>query len=81
MRIFIFGLLGVVLQQFCYSQQSNTPLFTLISSRQTNIQFSNDIRDDDNATILAYEYIYNGGSFAVGDINNDGLPDIFLVPI
>ena len=78
MRIFIFGLTGIVLQQFCYSQQSNAPLFTLVSSRQTNIRFSNDIREDNNANILAYEYFYNGGGVAVGDINNDGLPDIFF---
>ena len=64
--------------QSCYSQQSKAPLFTLLSPGQTNIQFSNDIREDNNANILAYEYFYNGGGVAVGDINNDGFPDIFF---
>ncbi|QEC65697.1 RNA-binding protein [Mucilaginibacter ginsenosidivorans] len=58
-----------------YSQQ---PLFKLLSSKETDIKFSNDINETESLNVLSYEYFYNGGGVAVGDINNDGLPDIFF---
>jgi hypothetical protein len=54
-------------------------LFELLTPKQTNIKFGNHINETENANVLAYEYFYNGGGVAVGDINNDGLEDIFLV--
>ncbi|MGZ3949226.1 MAG: VCBS repeat-containing protein, partial [Flavisolibacter sp.] len=54
------------------------PLFTLLSPKQTGISFSNEIKEDEAQNVLAYEYFYNGGGVAVGDINNDGLDDIFF---
>ena len=59
---------------FLNSQLSaQTPLFKLLSPLETNIRFSNDINESENLNVLAYEYFYNGGGVAVGDINNDGL--------
>jgi enediyne biosynthesis protein E4 len=55
------------------------PLFELLTPKQTNIKFENHISESENLNVLAYEYFYNGGGVAVGDINNDGLEDIFLV--
>src|SRR5688572_25498336 len=55
------------------------PLFELLTPSQTNIQFVNRINENEYLNVLAYEYVYNGGGVAVGDINNDGLEDIFLV--
>ncbi|HEX6846634.1 MAG TPA: VCBS repeat-containing protein [Chitinophagaceae bacterium] len=60
------------------AQPGSRPLFTLLSSKETGINFSNEINEDSSINVLAYEYFYNGGGVAVGDINNDGLPDIFL---
>jgi enediyne biosynthesis protein E4 len=54
------------------------PLFELLSPKQTNIKFENHISESENLNVLAYEYFYNGGGVAVGDINNDGLEDLFL---
>jgi enediyne biosynthesis protein E4 len=54
------------------------PLFSLISPLESGIYFSNDIEEDIKYNITAYDYYYNGGGVAVGDINNDGLPDIFF---
>jgi hypothetical protein len=54
------------------------PLFKILNSQQTNIHFSNSISENENLNVLSYEYFYNGGGVAVGDINNDGLPDLFF---
>ena len=51
-------------------------LFTSIPSQQSGIRFENKIRESSEGNVLNYEYFYNGGGVAVGDLNNDGLPDI-----
>src|SRR6267378_4413863 len=53
-------------------------LFTSASSEITGIHFSNTITIGDSLTLNGFEYIYNGGGVAVGDINNDGLEDIYF---
>lgn len=60
------------------STHAAKPLFELLSSKETNIDFSNNVLDSENRNVLNYEYFYNGGGVAVGDINNDGLEDIFF---
>jgi hypothetical protein len=55
------------------------PLFELLPPKQTSITFTNRINETENLNVLAYEYFYNGGGVAVGDLDNDGLEDIFLV--
>jgi enediyne biosynthesis protein E4 len=66
----------------CFTTISTTaqaPLFELLTPKQTNIKFENHINETENLNVLAYEYFYNGGGVAVGDLNNDGLEDLFLV--
>jgi enediyne biosynthesis protein E4 len=52
--------------------------FNNVDSNVSGIDFSNDLVSSGNLNIIEYLYYYNGGGVAVGDINNDGLDDIYL---
>ncbi|MEZ0484655.1 VCBS repeat-containing protein [Fibrella aquatica] len=54
------------------------PLFTLLSPDQTGITFANNLTEGLNTNVLMYEYFYNGGGVAVGDLNGDGFDDIYF---
>jgi enediyne biosynthesis protein E4 len=54
-------------------------LFELMPGSKTGISFKNVITESATHNALTYENLYNGGGVAVGDINNDGLDDIYMV--
>lgn len=58
--------------------QKEGSLFSTPSSEETGIDFINTLTESDDLNILDYLYFYNGGGVSLGDINNDGLVDIFL---
>src|SRR4051812_42117160 len=70
--LFLFALLYI---SAC--SQPDTYFISLPASK-TNIKFENHPVQRPDLGILNYIYYYNGGGVAVGDVNNDGLPDIYF---
>ncbi len=68
----------------CYTQIQNKEtnkkkkLFTLLSPDQTGITFNNTITYNKDLNIFIYEDFHSGAGVGIGDINNDGLPDIYF---
>ena len=52
--------------------------FELLSAEKTGIDFNNGIKESETLNHIYYSQIYNGAGVAIGDLNNDGLPDIYF---
>ena len=52
--------------------------FALVSPNYSNIHFNNRIQESESFNVLQYGYLYNGGGVAIGDIDNDGLDDVYF---
>ena len=59
-------------------KKENNTLFTLLESNETGIDFINKVENQKDFNIFTYRNFYNGGGVAIGDINNDNLPDIYF---
>lgn len=71
-------LAGIIIGLFLSGCRQEGSLFDQPAPEKTGIQFANIIEESDALNILDYLYFYNGGGVAIGDINNDNLPDIFF---
>lgn len=63
----------------CGSDNVEKPLFKLLDNKSIGIEFSNELTYDKDFNVYKYRNFYNGGGVAIGDVNNDGLMDIYMV--
>ncbi|WP_272149487.1 VCBS repeat-containing protein [Tenacibaculum aiptasiae] len=78
---FPFLIIIVILFVACTDQKStkkNDLLFNELKSNTTGIRFENNLTETDSLNYFKYTSIYMGGGVAAGDINNDGLVDLFF---
>ncbi len=52
--------------------------FTLMKPEETGVNFINALSEDSIYNIFEFEYLYNGGGVAAGDVNGDSLPDLYF---
>ena len=67
----------IALSNICCRQKPST-MFESLPASATHVDFENKLEENPDLGILNYIYYYNGGGVAIGDINNDGLPDIYF---
>ena len=78
----LYLFLSILSLQFLVNcSDSNTltnNLFSQIKSSESGINFINKIENGADMNIFKYRNFYNGGGVAIGDINNDGLSDVYM---
>ena len=63
---------------FFTSCQNKKTLFRLVSSKESGIDFANNIVENDSVNPIDITNVYNGGGVGIGDFNNDGLQDLYF---
>ncbi len=77
-NIYIWSLfIGSLLITACGNSERQKQ-FEALPSKQTGITFSNNLHETDTLNYFLYKYMYMGGGVAIGDVNNDGLQDVYF---
>ncbi len=77
-KLFIF-LTFLLLLTSCQEDAATGPLFSLKDNQSIGVEFSNNLTATPEFNVYKYRNFYNGGGVGLGDINNDGLIDVYLV--
>ena len=85
-RLLLTLILSSILLSSCKQGDTNTDkhfdestkIFSALMSDKSGIDFSNNLTENDSVNYFNFTYIYMGGGVATGDINNDGLLDIYF---
>ncbi len=79
MRLFAAAALLAATFFSCKNRSADGPtLFQKIPASASGIDFENHIETSEDFNIFVYRNFYNGGGVAIGDLNNDGLPDVYF---
>lgn len=72
--LLVLGSLGSLLA----CEQKPKTQFTTLSAGESGVHFRNTVTESDTFNLVDYYYVYNGGGVAIGDLNNDNLPDLYF---
>ncbi len=83
----VFFILFILLFSYCEKSSTDQTIstvpvekpFTLLPVGYTGLKFENTLIDEKEFNVFKYRNYYNGGGVAIGDVNNDGLPDVYIV--
>jgi hypothetical protein len=78
LRPFALLLAAGVLAACGSAPADDPPLFSFLPPDSTGVTFANVVDDQPDRNVLTYEYLYNGGGVAAGDVNGDGRPDLYF---
>ncbi len=76
--LFSIGLILFACQKKEEENENTNKQFSQLSYEDSGIDFQNTLTENDSLNYFSYSYIYMGGGVAAGDINNDGLEDLFF---
>lgn len=82
MKTINLSLFFLIVITFSCNQEEKTThastVFKVLGAEATGISFTNRLKEGAALNIIEFLYYYNGGGVAVGDINNDGLEDLYF---